>query len=213
VAVRRPGRSQGKRVRGVTRERLLNAAEDLFLTNGFFATAVDAIAHAAGYTTGAVYSSFGSKGELFIAVLERATSAQLDAVRAALAEARTDEQRLAVFSTALASESRWEQRIAATIEFLAYARPDKDLLARIRAAQEQADAATAAVLVALCEALGVGSPDDIDELAREVVALMAGFAMRALFDDKLDVGAAITRAINSLLTGDRSDLRRMRAIR
>jgi AcrR family transcriptional regulator len=54
-----------------TREDLVDAAEALFSENGFHATSLDAVAIAAGYTKGAVYSNFSSKEDLFFAVYER----------------------------------------------------------------------------------------------------------------------------------------------
>src|SRR4051794_31756996 len=100
MATKKPGRGQGVRVREVTRARLLATAEDVFWSRGYAATSVDLIAEKAGYTTGAVYSNFGGKADLFLAVLEQASADQLAAVRTALDEAKTDEQRLSVFTTA-----------------------------------------------------------------------------------------------------------------
>jgi AcrR family transcriptional regulator len=54
-----------------TRDDLIDAAEALFTSNGFHATSLDAVAVAAGYTKGAVYSNFSSKEDLFFAVYER----------------------------------------------------------------------------------------------------------------------------------------------
>jgi AcrR family transcriptional regulator len=54
-----------------TRTDLIDAAEEQFTANGFHATSLDAVADAAGYTKGAVYSNFSSKEDLFFAVYER----------------------------------------------------------------------------------------------------------------------------------------------
>jgi AcrR family transcriptional regulator len=193
-------------VRQVTRARLLATAGEIFLSRGFAGTTVDAIAYEAGYTTGAVYSNFGGKADLFLAVLEHTTATQLAAVRAGLDEARTDEQRLEVFSTAIANEPGWQDRVAATIEFLSYARRHPELQARMRAAQQLADEAVGELLSALCRALGVEPPTPAHEIARDVNAIISGLAIRSLFDDQLDIGPAVSRAINALLTGDRSEL-------
>ena len=67
-----------------TTQRLLAAAQKLIARRGLGATTLDDIAGEAGYTRGAFYSNFGSKGELFIELLRRdheATSAQLRALR------------------------------------------------------------------------------------------------------------------------------------
>ena len=57
--------------RDVTRTRLLDAAEKVFVDRGFHAASVDDVAEEAGYSKGAVYSNFENKDELFLAVLER----------------------------------------------------------------------------------------------------------------------------------------------
>jgi AcrR family transcriptional regulator len=53
------------------RERMLAAAEETFLAQGYHATSLAQVCEAAGFTTGAVYSRFGSKADLFLALLER----------------------------------------------------------------------------------------------------------------------------------------------
>jgi len=67
----------------LTRTRLLEAAEKLFVRCGFDAAAVEQIAEEAGYSRGAFYSNFASKDEIFLALLERKraeTKSALDAI-------------------------------------------------------------------------------------------------------------------------------------
>lgn len=54
-----------------TRSLLLDAAEDVFAEKGFLAAKLDDIAHAAGYTKGAIYKHFATKEDLFLAVSDR----------------------------------------------------------------------------------------------------------------------------------------------
>ncbi|WP_280424024.1 TetR/AcrR family transcriptional regulator [Nocardia carnea] len=54
-----------------TRALLLDAAEEVFAEKGFSAATLDDIAHAAGYTKGAIYKHFSVKEELFLAVSDR----------------------------------------------------------------------------------------------------------------------------------------------
>ena len=60
-----------KRRRDRTRERLVSAASEVFAERGIAAATIDEITAAAGFTKGAFYSSFDSKEELFILVIER----------------------------------------------------------------------------------------------------------------------------------------------
>jgi AcrR family transcriptional regulator len=57
--------------RAQTRDRLLAAARETFARNGFHGASVDEIASAAGYSTGALYSNFDGKEDLFLTLMER----------------------------------------------------------------------------------------------------------------------------------------------
>lgn len=70
------------RRRQQTRERLMDAAYELFAEEGVHATSIEAIAEAAGFTRGAFYSNFASKEELFFALADREWSIRLEIVRA-----------------------------------------------------------------------------------------------------------------------------------
>jgi AcrR family transcriptional regulator len=68
-----------------TRERLLDAAAEVFNRLGYHGASLDAVAEAAGYTKGAVYSNFATKGDLFLALMRRYSKAQADAQGEAVA--------------------------------------------------------------------------------------------------------------------------------
>lgn len=63
------GRTQEER-RAETRALLIDAAADLFAHKGFHATSAEAVAAAAGRTTGALYDHFGGKDGLLVALLQ-----------------------------------------------------------------------------------------------------------------------------------------------
>lgn len=54
-----------------TRSRILDAARDLFLSRSFADVTVDQVAAQAGTTKGGVYHHYGSKGDLYLAMLHR----------------------------------------------------------------------------------------------------------------------------------------------
>jgi AcrR family transcriptional regulator len=56
--------------RDETRQRLFEAAAEVFEERGIGASSIEAIAEAAGFTRGAFYSNFASKDDLIIAMLE-----------------------------------------------------------------------------------------------------------------------------------------------
>ena len=69
--VEKPRRLTREEARHQTRERLLDAAAVVFNQHGYNGASLDAVADAAGYTKGAVYSNFATKADLFIALLDR----------------------------------------------------------------------------------------------------------------------------------------------
>src|SRR5271167_3231479 len=72
--------------RANTRERLLQAARSVFARSGFHGASVEEVASEAGFSTGALYSNFSGKEDLFLVLMEREINAHAreisDAVRA-----------------------------------------------------------------------------------------------------------------------------------
>jgi AcrR family transcriptional regulator len=60
-----------------TRERLLDAALEVFSRRGYSAASVDEVAAEAGFSKGAVYSNFSSKEDLFLALIDRRLAADV----------------------------------------------------------------------------------------------------------------------------------------
>jgi AcrR family transcriptional regulator len=67
----------------VTRERLLEAAAEVFAERGYEGAALADIARRAGFTTGAIYSRFRNKAELLLEVVRGALEDQQSAAVAA----------------------------------------------------------------------------------------------------------------------------------
>ena len=67
-----PEKLDGRRTeaRGTARERLLDAAAEVFAERGYRAATVEDLAAAAGLTKGAVYWNFESKEDVFFALIE-----------------------------------------------------------------------------------------------------------------------------------------------
>ena len=61
-----------------TRQILLDAAEEVFARKGLTGASLEEIADAAGFTRGAIYSQFGAKEKLFLAVVDRRRQRFLD---------------------------------------------------------------------------------------------------------------------------------------
>ncbi len=65
------GRMTREQSRANTRERLLAASRSVFARRGFHGASVEEIAAEAGFSTGALYSNFDGKQDLFLVLMER----------------------------------------------------------------------------------------------------------------------------------------------
>ena len=119
-----------------TRARLLAAAVDVFVEQGYEGARVQDIARAAGLTTGAIYANFRGKADLLFDAIGARADAEMDAL---LAAARTREPRelLEVLGDRL-----FQPRSGAPllIDAIAAARRDRDLAGALRAATRRARA-------------------------------------------------------------------------
>lgn len=102
--------TQGER-RADTRQRLLNAAAELFAERGVEGTSIDAIAQRADRTSGAVYDHFGGKDGLLLALLDSWVEDVGVVIGTELATATTLDERLAVLwrnvSAPAVGDGRW----------------------------------------------------------------------------------------------------------
>ncbi|HEY2217017.1 MAG TPA: TetR/AcrR family transcriptional regulator [Solirubrobacteraceae bacterium] len=78
-----------------TRERLLDAARSAFAESGFHGASVEEIASRAGFSTGALYSNFDGKEDLFLVLMERAIDEHAAEIARAVAERPSVSERAA----------------------------------------------------------------------------------------------------------------------
>jgi AcrR family transcriptional regulator len=118
--MRRPGSDESQVVgrltreqsKANTRERLLGAARSVFARSGFHGASVEEIASRAGFSTGALYSNFDGKEDLFLALMER----EIDAHAREIAEAVG--QRASVAERATGGARQWMTMIEREPELL-----------------------------------------------------------------------------------------------
>jgi AcrR family transcriptional regulator len=84
-----------------TRERLLAAARSAFASSGFHGASVEEIATRAGFSTGALYSNFDGKEDLFLVLMEREIDEHSREIAAAVAK------RTSVSERATGGARRW----------------------------------------------------------------------------------------------------------
>jgi AcrR family transcriptional regulator len=80
------GRMTREQSRANTRERLLEAARSVFARNGFHGASVEEVASEAGFSTGALYSNFEGKEDLFLALMDREIEDHAREISRAVAE-------------------------------------------------------------------------------------------------------------------------------
>jgi AcrR family transcriptional regulator len=165
-----------------TRDALIGAAAQVFLARGFQGASLREIASAAGLTTGAVYSNFDGKADLFLAVLEE----KLDPRLAVMYEAaRTAPQRrigAAVgreFAAYVRQRRRW---LTLLIEFWAEAARDPKLRPKFAERHGKLRSAIAEVLAERTDKLGLQLALSPDQLATVLIALTNGMAVEHLAD-------------------------------
>ena len=89
-------RPRGARLpRQARRRQLLGAAQEVFVSQGYHAAAMDEIAERAGISKPVLYQHFPSKLELYLALLDESVDALIDTVRSALSSTNDNKQRVA----------------------------------------------------------------------------------------------------------------------
>jgi AcrR family transcriptional regulator len=174
-----------------TREELVDAAERLFTANGFHATSLDAIADAAGYTKGAVYSNFDSKEDLFFAVYERRVDRRVEEMEATLAAADTSYSGLEHLIAGL-RHTRDEGWLAVFFEFWAHVLRHPELRARFAEHHRRGMEPIVAAHRRIAAERGEALPDDAEKLAAAGLAMQTGLQLERLTQPELvDEGLAL----------------------
>jgi AcrR family transcriptional regulator len=163
-----------------TRSRLLDAAADLFAEQGIDAVSIDAVAEAAGRTSGAVYAHFGSKQGLLLALLDAWKDSLLTVLMAEVAVSDSPSGQLGAVWENVADASgdgtgRWSL-LEHELWLRAARHPEVADILRIRSAD--ARRYSARQLAGWTAATGAQPSVPPDELAVLVKALLTGLAMQ-----------------------------------
>jgi AcrR family transcriptional regulator len=119
-----------------TRTRLLNAAEEVFVRDGYEGAQLEEIAATAGRTKGAVYANFKSKEDLFLALFEHRTRTYIERLFSNLQKCTDRKQGLEAFRefyVGLADDTTWP---ILTLEFKLFALRHPESKERLRRAFE-----------------------------------------------------------------------------
>jgi AcrR family transcriptional regulator len=191
----KPPRTRPTRVE--VRDRILDAASKVFAAEGFAGATIDAIGQAAGFTKGAVYSNFGSKDELFLALLDREFELRGEQIATAL-ESDGDSAATAqtLSRSVLDSVHDHADYYVLFVEYWLRAVRDPELRERLiarrrAAAAEQADNFT--------DSAAAASGRPLADLAQLVVTMNLGIAMEEVLRPGTIDPELLAQLITSLL--------------
>jgi AcrR family transcriptional regulator len=170
--------------RALTRRRLLDAGEAVFARGGFHGASVEEIAREAGATTGALYSNFASKEDLFIALFEEKIAGDVRDYSEIVAEGSTVEEQ------ARGAADRWmailrerPHYFPLLIEFWSYAIREPRLRERLAGRFAALRSASARMVSEGAERQGLPPNAEAGELVGTLInALGNGLALEKLAD-------------------------------
>lgn len=180
-----------------TRQQVITAARELFLTRGYHRTTLSAVVEAAGFTKGAVYSNFDSKAELALAVVEEIERENVEELAEAFQGASDPVERAQLLTkwgeTILADTAAL--RLRAELNFAAM--DDPSLAETVRHKSRNVRASVAAML------RGLDYSDrfllEVTVLADALTALANGVGMQKLTDSEFPLESFVKAA--GVLTG------------
>jgi AcrR family transcriptional regulator len=158
----------------LTRRELLAAAERRFFRDGYHGTTLDDIADEAGYTKGAVYSTFKSKGGLFLALFDEIVDRRVEEIRQVLASHDDGDAKIAAVADQPVDNGR-SQFLLLTIEFWVHAAREPALLDEFAERYRRLRAK-------LAEIAPAGAPFDEERWAIVTLAVSNGLALERLID-------------------------------
>jgi AcrR family transcriptional regulator len=194
-----PRRLSREEARQQTRERLLDAAAVVFKRQGYNGASLEAVAEAAGYTKGAVYSNFATKADLFVALLQRYLDAEV-ALQGAQFESSTLEESLdgldAIFRRQVADDPLW---VVLQIEFWLAAVRDPAIRETVVAAGIDLRRQSGESIDAELAAAGLTPPFSGMELSILLNALATGLAIQFELDPDSVDPRLLTRAARRMI--------------
>ena len=173
-----------RRPREEIREDVLAAAARVFARRGFHGASVEAISADAGLSTGAIYSNFKGKEDLFLSLYEERIERRRGELRSAVKRAGGGQAGLAAASAdvaeTLGSEREW---FLLYFEFALHAARDPAFARRFRQVRQAGLRELRAGLSAGLDHADLEPTLPTNELARGLRALSYGLALDRLVDD------------------------------
>jgi AcrR family transcriptional regulator len=170
--------------KALTRHRLIDAGEAVFARRGFHGASVEEIAREAGTSTGALYSNFAGKEDLFLALFEERIAADVrDYSQISAAGATVEEQARGTADHWMAILRERPDYFPLFIEFWAYAIREPRLRKRVAGQFAALRYASARLFLEGAGQQGISLSGEAGELLGILInALANGLALEKLAD-------------------------------
>lgn len=181
----------------LTRVKLIEAAERVFVRAGFDASSVEQIAEEAGFSRGAFYSNFKSKDDLFLALLDKKRIETQNALDNIFLEKKDGHARFRAARDWYADQ--WQQRTWTVLktEFNLRALRKRALRKRLSALWQQEVEAYSALLAQYFLEAGIKPAESPQTIAVSLLAAAQGLGMLSLLgsDSALESTIAESRKL------------------
>jgi AcrR family transcriptional regulator len=189
--------------RRATRERVLEAASEVFAERGFHGATVEDICERAGFTRGAFYSNFSSKDDLVLELSRRHAEDPVERIRrASKREHASAEDVLRDVLTAMADDTQSKERwLVLTTEFTLHAIRDATARRAWAAQQRRVRDELVAVVDEAVSRQGLTLPLPTELFVLAAIALAQGTLTQRLVEPRsLSVGQ-LERTVLPILLG------------
>ena len=184
-----------------TREQLLDAAARVFARKGYAGASVEEIAESAGYSTGALYSNFAGKEQLFLELMAARGERRVTEV-ASILDAGDPVDALA--GLLVRSAERDPDLMALRAEFWLYAVRNPEAMDALTAQRRQQVDALIGVISAAMERRGAPAGVPAAEVATLVLAMFQGLVRQRRIDPERVSGDLLAQGLRWLFDGLRA---------
>ena len=187
-----------------TRQQLLDAAAQTFARKGYADASVEEIAESAGYSTGALYSNFASKEELFLELMSARASRRVTAVTEILETMDDPVEALARLMERTADHDKNTDLMALRAEFWLYAVRNPAAMEALAAQRRDQVDALVSVISAAMERWRAPADVSATELATVVLAMFQGLVRQRRIDPARVSGDLFAQSLRWLFAGLRA---------
>lgn len=173
-----------ERRRAMTRDHLLAAAAQVFARRGYHRATLDEVAQAAGFTTGAIYSNFSGKEDLFLALATHMEEQLIEAFGGAAQPEQTPAEMVTALRSVYAGSSLEdrEHNWQLWMEFTLHSMRDPATRRRLVAQQDAGLELVTELVRREFDEAGVDPPLPAQLIARMYVALFTGLWQQQALD-------------------------------